>query len=165
MAAVAAILSILLVLLINKRRVDLENIELYQNDITSVTLQPVAYDYHVRVIKCGYGQIFINKYLPEYDVIKNRLDSGSMQTSPIELAEMLPIDAECYNNKSIKLVFNTYKNNDSATIVYFIRYRLFGKYYIAYGTNPLIAWSIVIKNARTENRKIFSRYPDRQRNN
>lgn len=117
-------------------------------EIVSNVLQIVAYDYHVRAIKCGYGEIMdhvAHKYMRFDDTI---------QWKCIELGS---------SPKNMRYTVNFYKEKTLDSLVYIVNYRLFGNYYIAYGKNPLIAWSIVIRNARAENRKIFSRYPDRQK--
>jgi hypothetical protein len=40
---------------------------------------------------------------------------------------------------------------------YFIYFKVFGKYYIAYGNNETLAWEAIVIKAREESKNIFSR--------
>ena len=134
--------------LINKQKaIEKFNIT-YQDDIVSNVLQIVAYDYHVRAIRCGYGEIM------DHDTGKYMRFNKTIQWKCFELGSSL---------KDQQYTINFYEEKKYEYLVYAINFRLFGNYYIAYGNNPLIAWAVVIKTARAENRKIFSRYPDRQK--
>lgn len=142
-----SLITFILILIKNQKNEEKYNNTINDQIISSV-LQVVAYDYHVRAIRCGYGEIMDHdneKYMKFDDMIQwNCLEVGS-------------------SVKNARYSINLYKEKAFDHLVYIVNYRLFGNYYIAYGKNPLIAWSIVIRNARAENRKIFSRYPDRQK--
>ena len=146
------VISIILILILSKQIVDYKSSEIftdsYQNEIVTNVLQIIAYDYHVRLIRCGYGEIMdhcAKGYMRFED---------SIQWKCFELGSS-PKDAQ-YS-------INFYREKTFDYLVYTIHFRLFGIHYIAYGKNPLIAWAVVIRTARAENRKIFSKYPDKHK--
>ena len=116
------------------------------NEIVSRVLQVVAYDYHVRLIKCGYGEII--DHSTNQIICDNKDD---IQWKCIDIAS------------ETRYTSNIYDENPEDCLMYIIKFRLLGNYYIAHGKDPLTTWAIVIRTAREENRKIFSRYPDRQK--
>jgi hypothetical protein len=111
------------------------------------TLQEVAYDLRVRVVKSGYGNLFINE---SKDI---RADSVSESYNIERLNQ----------NVNIRIVID-----DETHLVemefsedgkfYCIIFKLLGKCYASCGENELMAWNNLIKKARIENKKLFNLY-------
>ncbi len=104
--------------------------------IMITTLQEVAYDYRVRVVINGFCRLTI--------------DGKDVKISDLD------ISGHC--------IEGGYSYTDGGDI-YIIIFRVFGKYYLAYSSNPLMSWRVVVQKAREENRKLFSRsnYYDRNK--
>lgn len=142
------------VIIINKRqKADHTQTESENNEIINNVMQIVAYDYHVRVIKSGYAEIF-----------DRSIKSGSQGMKLEDTIQWKCIEQEAiYNDEKLlegadRYLVNFYKDKVFPSLKYTIKFRLFGNYYIAYGNNPLIAWAVVIRTARAENRRMFAKY-------
>lgn len=129
------IASILLISLVvftiikkNKKSSD-SNIDLDYMEIVKV-LQEIACDYRVRVVKSGWGE-GIDPY----------------------------IENQCLSDMEIEHLYmlaEKYIDNDSDEY-YFIGFKVFGKYYLTYAKNEMLAWANVVRKARERSRDLFGR--------
>ena len=144
---------------IHKAKEEINKVNTYESEVTANVLQSIACDYNVRAIKCGYGEISLKLESLDNDDIRVVKSDDPIRWKSIEIGkEMIPNDTDHFSNIEVDIYFYSGNKKHSSKTVYIIRYRLFGNYYVAYGRNPLIAWSVVIRNARLLNRIMFSNY-------
>ena len=99
-------------------------------------MQEIACDYRLRVIRSGYCILSIDGVIERGKIIDDKVkDSG----------DCLPF----FDKIQIE-----YSDNGN---MYCIHFKLFGKYYISYGNNEVMAWANAVQRARKENKKLFSK--------
>jgi hypothetical protein len=98
------------------------------------TLQEIAYSYRVRIIRAGHGTLTIedDNTTDDTDNDGGCLDTGS-------------------DNMGIEINFT--EDGD----LYFINFKVLGRCYLAYATTEDLVWINIVKKARAENRRLFSR--------
>ena len=103
-------------------------------------LQEIAVDYHVRVISNGYGNI-----LCENEEWLKCKSSSPQSNGCVE-----------FGTENQEHWIRGFEHTDKGEF-YIIHFRMLGKYYIAYSNDDLVAWTHVVRKARKENKKFFSK--------
>ena len=103
-------------------------------------LKEIAYDYKVKIFKNGAAYIISN-------------DQYAFESQSPEFG--------CFGKDS-KVFHGEFSEDGNA---YMIAFRVIGKEYLAYGPTEVMAWAALVKTARSENIKYFSKssYYDRQK--
>ncbi len=111
------------------------------------TLQEIACDYRVKVIRSGYGVV--------------RLKGDRMHNVNIlfETCHDVEVDENTtMDNVLDKTDFEIFdKEEDSDKVEYFIIFKVFGHHYLTYSESPVDAWREVVQKARKESIRIFGR--------
>lgn len=103
-------------------------------------LQEIAVDYHVRVISNGYGSILCENEEWLKPNKSNEQTSGCVE----------------FGTEHQEPWIRGFEHTNSGEF-YIIHFRMLGKYYLAYSEDNLIAWINVVRKARKENKKFFSK--------
>ncbi len=115
-----------------------KNIKMCDDKIMTL-LQEVAYDYGIRIIKCGKGSICT--IVQDTNYIELISDEGYIE---LDSHNMIPED--CDEQKD----FNFDVGN-----LYLINFKIYGKLYLSYAKSPIECWIIAIRKARKENKKLI----------
>lgn len=141
------IISILLVVIFRiydkKKRRQIQD----KIDMTLIsTLQEIACDYRVKVIRSGYG------------VIRYRTDRMHNANELFETCHDVEVDENTTMDTILdKTDFEIFDKEDSDKVEYFIIFKVFGHHYLTYSESPLNAWREVVQKARKESIRVFGR--------
>lgn len=112
----------------------LKRVNIDYDNATNV-LYGIAYDYHIRVIKSGWGDLF-----EDNNVQNSNCDSGCISilnsNEPIDISNII---------------------NGNSCEKYYIYFRIFGKHYLAYSPTEMTSWLKVVSKAREENKNLFGK--------
>lgn len=106
---------------------------------TITALQEIACDYKIKVIKCGYGSIYMSSQKANIkDLLSNE---GCFELS------------DNNNLRDINIGMTDFDFDDGD--LYLINFKVYGRLYLAYAENILKCWIVAIRRARKENKKLF----------
>ena len=111
--------------------------------------QEIAYDYRIRIIKAGNGNLVVNG-----TVIENDADQSNEDCISVERMNQNPDYTMILNAGDNNLIEMDFSDSGN---MYFIYFRLLGKHYMSYGITEITAWVNAIHRARIENKRLFSR--------
>ena len=111
-----------------------------REEIIIKVFQEIACDYHVRIIDNGYGNILCEN--EEWLTCKSSTNptSGCME----------------FGTENQERWIRGFEYSDKGKF-YIIYFRLLGKCYLAYSNDNLSTWMHVVRTARKENKRFFSK--------